>query len=31
MDFTYNEDQIALRDSVSRFLMTEAHNEAPPQ
>ena len=27
MDFTFNEDQIALRDSVSRFLMTEAAPE----
>lgn len=27
MDFTFNEDQIAFRDSVSRFLMTEAAPE----
>ncbi|HMZ29521.1 MAG: acyl-CoA dehydrogenase family protein [Piscinibacter sp.] len=27
MDFTFNEDQVALRDSVSRFLMTEAAPE----
>jgi alkylation response protein AidB-like acyl-CoA dehydrogenase len=27
MDFTFDEDQIALRDSVSRFLMTEAAPE----
>lgn len=27
MDFTFNEDQLALRDSVSRFLMTEAAPE----
>jgi hypothetical protein len=24
MDFTFTEDQIAFRDSISRFLMTEA-------
>lgn len=28
MDFTFSEDQIALRDSVSRLLMTEAAPEA---
>ena len=27
MDFTFNEDQQALRDSVSRFLMVEAAPE----
>lgn len=27
MDFTFNEDQMAFRDSVSRFLMTEAAPE----
>lgn len=27
MDFTFNEDQLALRDSVSRFLMKEAAPE----
>ncbi len=27
MDFTFNEDQVAFRDSVSRFLMTEAAPE----
>ncbi|MBV6417572.1 MAG: Cyclohex-1-ene-1-carbonyl-CoA dehydrogenase [Steroidobacteraceae bacterium] len=27
MDFTFNEDQVALRDSVSRFLMNEAAPE----
>ena len=27
MDFTFNEDQQALRDSVSRFLMCEAAPE----
>ncbi len=27
MDFTFSEDQVALRDSVSRFLMTEAAPE----
>ena len=27
MDFTFNEDQLALRDSVSRFLMNEAAPE----
>jgi len=27
MDFTFNEDQVALRDSVSRLLMTEAAPE----
>ena len=27
MDFTFSEDQIAFRDSVSRFLMTEAAPE----
>ena len=27
MDFTFNEDQIAFRESVSRFLMTEAAPE----
>jgi len=27
MDFTFTEDQIAFRDSISRFLMTEAAPE----
>jgi alkylation response protein AidB-like acyl-CoA dehydrogenase len=27
MDFTFTDDQLALRDAVSRFLMTEAAPE----